>query len=243
MGFWSDLFGGPDRSEVTLAGNASTLAQEMNSAFQTQFANQGQILQNLNAQLSPVANLGVSQFGFSPEELNALNTQAINTTAAAARNAQQRSANLLAGQGQGGTSGLTSGIAQQIQGAEAIGAQNQLSSELLGITAKGYETGRENFFKATEGERALAGLYNPSAYASEALTSNQQALADAQKIRQERQAAAFAPISLGMKALETGLTFGAGGLANLDTAGTSSFGEQVGNFFGGGMNALSGGGE
>src|ERR1700676_4802870 len=126
MGFWSDIFGGPSSAEQSIATNEQSLGQTLGDAFHEQFGQQEGVLGNLNQQLTPIANLGPSQQGFSPQELAAMNSAAINNAGAAARNAQQQTGAILAGEGGGGTSGLTSGIEAQIRGSEASAAANEL---------------------------------------------------------------------------------------------------------------------
>jgi hypothetical protein len=241
MSFFSDLFGGPSSQQQGLANNESNLAGQMSNAFTQQFGAQSAVLTNLNNQLTPIANLGPNQQGYSPQELAAMNTQAINNSGAAARNAQQSVAGTLAGQGGGGGNGLVSGIQQQIQGTIASSAANNLASTENQITQQNYNVGRQNFENAVSGEQNLARAYNPEAFGSLASSTNQSALQDANQITQEKQAAAFAPIGLALKgagAIAGGMM---GGLNNLDTTGSSSGGEQVGNFFSGAFNSLAGG--
>jgi hypothetical protein len=241
MGFFSDLFGGPSSQEKNLASRESNLAATMNQDFNQRFAGQSQVLQNLTGQLTPIAELGPNQQGFSAPELAAMNTQAINASAAATRNAQQTVGATLAGRGGGGGSGLVSGIDAQIRGSIASAGANELAGAQNEITQRNYETGRKNFWSATAGEDALAKAYNPAEYGSMASSTTQLALGDEQKIQAEKRAAAFAPLSLGMKALGGVASFATGGLSNLGGAGSgSSFGENVGNFFSGGFNALAG---
>src|SRR6266576_496743 len=242
MGFFSDLFGGPSGEEKRLTAESSNLATMMRNTFSQQLGDQKGILDRLNQQLAPIANLGPNQQGFSPQELAAMNTQAINTAGAASRNAQQAVASTLAGQGGGGTSGLGSGIQQQIQGTVASSAANELAAAQNAITQRDYETGRQNFWQSTAGERSLASAYNPEAFASLASSTGQTALTNARTLQNEKQAAAFAPIGLAMKVGGSLLGGISGGLGNLDTAGTSSFGEQLGNFGSGAFNSLAGNG-
>jgi hypothetical protein len=237
MSFFSDLFGGPSSQQQGLANNESSLAGQMSNAFTQQFGAQSSILQNLNNQLTPVANLGPNQQGYSPQELAAMNTQAINNSGAAARNAQQSVAGTLAGQGGGGGNGLVSGIQQQIQGTIASSAANNLASTQNQITQQNYNVGRQNFENAVSGEQNLARAYNPEAFGNLASSTNQSALQDANQIAQEKQAAAFAPLSLAAKLGGDVLT---GGMGNLSS--DSSFGENVGNFFTGAIGNLAGNG-
>jgi len=234
MGFFTDLFGGPSRQQEQLASQQSSLAATLASNYGERFGQQSQIFQNLTNQLTPIANLGPSQQGFSPQELAALNTQAINASGAAARNAAQATGSVLAGQGGGGTSGLVSGIEAQIRGTEASAAANQLASAQNEIVQRNYETGRSNFWNATAGEHNLATAEAPQQYGSLAESTTQSALADENQIQKEKQAAAFAPIGLALKGVGAVM----GGFGNLDTTGSSSLGEQVGNFGVGAMNSL-----
>jgi hypothetical protein len=103
-----NMFGncGPSSAESISQGAEQSLAQEMQSNYATRFADQQQVLDRLNQSLSPIVAAGPNQQGFSPKELANLNTQAINTTGAAARNATQAAQTSLAGCGGGGDSGL-----------------------------------------------------------------------------------------------------------------------------------------
>lgn len=209
MGFFSAIFGGPSQEEKRLAGNQSILATQMSQAFQKQFADQGQILKNLTNQLTPIANLGPNQQGFSPQELAAMNTQAINSSGAAARNAQQRVAGTLAGQGAGmfagegggSSSGLVSGIQQQIQGTIASNSANQLADAQNQITQANYETGRKNFWDSTTGEQTLAHQYNPAQFGDLASGANQLALKNEGQIQAEKRQAINSAVGLGLGVL------------------------------------------
>jgi hypothetical protein len=246
MGFFSSLFGGPSAQQQQLAANESNLATQMSQAFQSQLSDQKGVMDRLNQQLTPIANLGPNQQGYSPQELAAMNSQAINNAGAASRNAQQMVGNTLAGQGGGGSSGLVSGIQQQIRGTIASAGANQLANAQNLITEQNYATGRQNFESAVSGEHALAGLYNPEQFGNLASGTNQQALQDANQITQEKQAAAFAPLALGAKLIGGGLTGAMGGFGSLGMGDPAlsgvpqSFGDKIGNFFGGAETALSG---
>src|ERR1700676_3914805 len=98
MGFWSDIFGGPSSAEQGIATNEQSLGQSLGDAFHEQFGQQEGVLGNLNQQLTPIANLGPNQQGFSAQELAAINSAAINSAGAAARNAAQSTGGVLAGE-------------------------------------------------------------------------------------------------------------------------------------------------
>ncbi len=229
---------GPSTAVQNDAQQAQSFSNLLTSNYQQQFAQQSSILNALNASLSPIVAAGPNQQGFSAAELADLNTKAINATGAASRNAQQVAANAAAGQNN--TSGLTSGVQKQIQGAIASQQAGNLANQQSNIQLQNYETGRQNYFNAVSGERALAGEYNPTGYASLTNQAEQQAFNQNHTVEEENNQMS-ADIIGGITSLAGGAaTFGLGGIGNLDRTGGSSFGEQVGNFFSGGANALKG---
>ncbi len=88
--------------------------------------------------------------------------------------------------GGGGTSGLQSGIQQQIAGTIASNSENQLSSQLEQNAITSAEQGRENFWKATAGENALGNEQNPEAFGQEAAAANKDAFGLASTINSEK---------------------------------------------------------
>lgn len=242
MGFWSDIFGGGSSTqEQNLANSQANFAQTMQNSFSQQFGAQSGIMKNLNQQLTPVANLGPNQQGFSSAELSAMNSAAINNAGAAARNAQQSTGAVLAGQGGGGGSGLVSGIEAQIRGSEASAAANELAGAQNQIVQNNYVTGRQNFWQATAGENALAKDYNPEAFASEATTANNQAFNQADKIQQEKGSVLGdigKIVGLGGSLIGGALT---GGVSNVLAGGANAGSETGGGaeqFFSGAVDAL-----
>jgi len=194
--------------------------------------------------LSPIVEAGPSQQGFSPEELAAKNTEALNTTGANYANAARAVQGKLSGRGS--DSGLASGIDQQIQGVLAGEAAGELSREQLSITDQNYAVGRRNFENAISGESALAKTYDPTAYSSQATNTLNTAF-DESKVIQQQQSAKEKAIAGGITSLATdALTFGmgglgAGGLGDPALSGVpQSFGDKAGNFLSGGLSALSG---
>lgn len=146
------------------------------------------VLGGINKSLSPILAAGPSQMGFNPQLTAALNTQAINTAGATARNLRQSAANFGAGEGGGGTSGLTSGVTRQLQQAGAISAENQLAGAQEGITEKSAELGNQNYWRSLGGEQALAGEYSPNAAQQGAIGENQASFGEASQITTENNA-------------------------------------------------------
>jgi hypothetical protein len=205
------------------------------SHFGERFGQQSQILQNLSGMLTPIAEGGPSQQGFSGEELAALNTQASEGVGRNYEKASVALQNTLAARG-GGNEYLPAGSAASLKGTLASAAADQLSSEQLGITRANYGQGHQNWQQATAGLQALADQFDPTGYSSGAQSGYQSAFGMAHTINQEQSqkeaAIAGGILSAGMDAA----TFGLGGIANLGAG--ESFGEGVGDFFKGGLDAL-----
>jgi hypothetical protein len=230
---------GPSGAEKSISGQTAAFGSTLQNDFNVRLKGQSDILDSINRALSPIVDAGESQQGFSPEELAAKNTEALNSTGANYSNAARAVQGQLAGRG--GDSGLESGIDQQIRGTLAGEAAGELSKEQLGITDENFATGRKNFLNALSGESVLAKEFDPAQYSSQTTSTLDSAFSESETI-QKQQAAKEKAIAGGVASLAMGAaTFGAGGFGNLDTAGTSSIGEQFGNFAKGGLGALSGG--
>jgi hypothetical protein len=219
---------GPSQSEENLQQSETGFMNELYGNYQTNFAEQQQVLQHLNGVLSPIIQAGPNQTGFSPEETAALNTQAIDTTGAAAANAERSIANETAGRSDSGNTAIAGNTAALEAGAGSA-AEGQLSSEELGITEANYATGRSNFNNAVGAEEGVSGQFNPVATGGLANSANQNAFGEANQINQQ-QNQEEADIAGGITSLATGAI---GGFENLDTTGGSSGTEQLQNFFGG----------
>src|SRR5665213_1260582 len=187
MGFFSDLFGGPTQQQKDLSNSQATLAQTFASNYGQRFGQQSQEFNALQGQLNPIAALGPSQMGWSPQLASAVSTQNINAAGAAARNAAQATGSVLAGRGGGGAgSGLTSGIEAQIRGSEASAAEGQLSASQLQATEANAAQGNQNWARATAGEQALASAEDAGQFGGLAQQGGQLALQDANQIQQEK---------------------------------------------------------
>jgi hypothetical protein len=176
---------GPSSQEQQLEAQQASMAQLLQQDYTSRFAQQTEALKNLNTALSPMIAAGPNQQGFSPAELAARTTNAIDTTAGNFRNAKQEAQTTLAGQGGGGTSGLASGIDKQIEGSIASEGAGQLSQEENEIARENYATGRQNFWQAETGGMALSGQYNPLGFSSAESGANTGAFQEAETINQQ----------------------------------------------------------
>ncbi len=175
---------GSSAAESGAQASEASFSQLLQQQAEANFGAQSQVLQNINQILTPIAEAGPSQTGFSPQELAALNTQAIDTTAAGAAAAQEKLNTQEAGRG-GDTANPASGTAQALSAQLASGAENQLSQEELGITQANYAQGNKNFQQALTGLGGEAEELAPSSVANVANTGNQAAFGEASQINQQ----------------------------------------------------------
>jgi len=179
---------GPSGDEKSLQASSEGFASTLQKNYGELFKGMSDVLGSISKTFTPIVAAGPSQRGFSPEESAALQTQAVTSSAAAARNAEQAARSFGAGQGGGGTSGLTSGIQQQIEaGIASQGAQAE-ASKLGQIEAADWQTGRENYWKAAGGLQALGTQYAGAASGAQggAINENAQAFGQADTIQQQQ---------------------------------------------------------
>jgi hypothetical protein len=174
---------GPSTQQESEAGQAQQFGQTLQSNYNTNFANQGAILGNLTNILSPIAQAGPDQQGFSAGEKAALNTAAIDTTGANYNNAARATQGQLAGRGTPG--GPQSGVDQQIESSIASQAAGTLSTEQNQIQQANYATGRQSFNNAVTGLGGVAAAYNSNATAQVANTAGQNAFGEATEVQNE----------------------------------------------------------
>lgn len=243
----ADCFGGATGEERGLEAQTSSLSKSLESSYKQAFADQGNALTQLQSEISQIRS-GQTGPGFGAAELAARTGQIVSQAGANARNVEQAEANLSAGQifgGQQDTSGLAraSAIRQQLTGEAQSAAETQKANALENLTAQNYAQGRVNAIQTAGGLEALSGAYGGRSgqSLSGSLSAESTAFSQENEIRKQEAARSQAIMGTIEKGLTTAATFGAGGMGNLDTQGTSSFGEQIGNFFSGGMDALSGG--
>jgi hypothetical protein len=219
---------GPSGQEKSLEKEEASFDQTLQTDYSQTFAQNQQILSNLNSVLQPIVNAGPNQQGFSPEELSTLNTQATEGNAQGYNQAVEAAAQQENTQG-GGTTLLPSGVNAQINAGIASAAEGNLANEKLGITQANYAQGQQNWETALSGEESVAAGEAPLGYASATTSANSAAFNEANIIGQENNQE-FGQIVGGIAGIGGAVL---GGLGNLDTTGGSTGGEQVMNFLSG----------
>jgi hypothetical protein len=150
--------------------------------FNKIFSGNTNILTNVVNSLNTIMGGGVGQFGYTPQETAALRGEAMASTAAATRRAAGVAGEQLAGIGGGGQV-LPSGSREAILGDIAEKGAQAGAAAQQDITAKGYETGRQNYFQSEKDIAAAPGqLENP------ATQMGSQALAGTEALGQQGEA-------------------------------------------------------
>lgn len=242
MGFWSDFAGKPGEGTQQSMGAEQNLANMMQSDFQQQYQNQQGVLSSLRSSFAPTLAAGPSQMGYSPQLTAALNTQAINATGAASRNAQQFAAtNSPAFQG---NTGLESGVQQQIRGSIASAQAQNLANEQIGVTEASAKQGNENYWKAASGMSALGSQYDPSNMGKLAQGANETVYGQqhSQDLTRQKFASGIVNmgVGIGMDALTGGIAGGGMGALKGVLSGVQKFGPG-GSGSGGGSDGGDGG--
>ena len=153
---------GASSQQKNAYAKTQALSDTLTGDFNKVFAGNQNILTNLVTSLKPIVAAGVGQFGYTPQETEALRSEAKASTAAATRQAQGIASEQLAGVG-GGNQVLPSGAKESVLGDIAEKGAQAGAAAQQGITTSGYEQGRQNYFKA-EGDLASAPgqLENPA---------------------------------------------------------------------------------
>ena len=187
--YWAEpemLACGASSAEKAAANQQASFAQMLYNNYSTYFGQQSSILSDIKDTMEPVLEAGPNQTGFSSAENAALNTEAIDTNAAAAERAGGAVNAELAGRGD--NSGLESGVDKQIQAGIKSKAAGSLASEQNEITEENYATGRQNFEEANNTLLNTAGQFNPSSIASEFNTGSENEFNEQSKINTENNA-------------------------------------------------------
>jgi hypothetical protein len=171
---------GASKQQESLASQGQALSQAMSSDFNTTYAHQANVLEDLTKSLSPIIAAGPSQPGLSPQAEAAQTTQALDTSGAEAANLKRAVGNSFAGRGGGSSSGLISGIEVQAQEQAAAQSENQLASTLNTNTWNNYKLGNENWKTALGASEGVAGLENPAAIGGTAVGAGSSAYQEAE---------------------------------------------------------------
>ena len=175
---------GASSAQTQLQDEQTQFYQEAMNESQQTFSEQQGIITQLENVYSPILAKGPNQMGYSDEELNNLNAQAVDGTAQNYSQAAKAVNEQLAAEGGGNIPGTTG---SQIQMKEETGAASaqQESSEENQILQSGYQQGYNEFTQATTALADASGQLSPATYENAATGAGSAASTTANQIAQE----------------------------------------------------------
>lgn len=175
---------GATSAQTTLQDEQMQELQQYDAMMQQQYANQQAIYKQVNSVLQPIIAKGPSQEGFSTDEKNVLNAQAVEGTAENYSEASRALNEKLAAAG-GGNIPVTTGQGTELQAEMAASAAQTESSEETGVKEADYQQGYSEFENAENGELAIAAGDNPLGWAGATTTAGEAAGTTASQIAAE----------------------------------------------------------
>ena len=177
---------GPSAAQQQLSAEQNQFYTNLNNSYATTYAGQQNILNSLTAEFQPILAAGPNQEGFSAQEETALNTQAAESTAAGAQEAQVALGNKEAAQG--GGAAIPSGAQEELSANIDTSAGNEEAALRTQITEADYQQGLTNFNEAAGVLGNTAALENPTGVAGAATSAGSAAETTANQIAQEETA-------------------------------------------------------
>lgn len=178
------MCGGPTQAQQQLQAEQADFYKQATEQQAQVYAEDQQILQAMEGIYEPILQKGPNQEGFSTEELNSLNTEAVEGTAQNYAGAAKAVNENLAAEG-GGTVSLPSGGATQLKAEVAAAAAGQESSEENQIKQADYAQGYSEWQDAARGLATEQGFINPVAYSGAATNAGAAEGVTANEIAQE----------------------------------------------------------
>ncbi len=216
-------------AEANQAAQAS-FYNELTNSFSQEFGAQSAITNALTSAYEPILKGGPNQYGFSPGEQSALSSQALQGSSAAAQQAEQATGSELAAHD---STGLPSGVADELRSQIGDVAAQDNANEQLGIKQAGYQQGYNEFNHAAQVLAGTASLENPSSYARDAVGAGQSDTAAIKEVQQANTSPWLSVLggALGMGAsLLTGGVLGGGSGGSGGGAASSGGGSGTGQW-------------
>ena len=169
---------GPTAGQSGALTTDQNFSKTLGAAYNQVFSENQGLMQNLTGNLQGIINAGPSQQGFSPQELAAQNSQAINAAAASNQKVQQE-IGVNAAKGTANP-GVESGITQAERSSAATTVDTNLSNTAANITNADYTTGRQNYFSAVGAQEAAPGAFENPANQAGSVASGANQVTDTQ---------------------------------------------------------------
>jgi hypothetical protein len=175
------MCGGSSSTQNQINQQQLQFYQNLNSQYNTVFGQNQAITGALTSAFTPILNAGPGQQGYSPDELQALNTSATENIGQNYAQAQKATAQILAARG-GGNDLLPSSVDANILAQNTNMAAAQRASAQNQITQSSYNQGNQNWLTAANVLGSTAGLLNPTSYAAQATGAGTAAASEANSI-------------------------------------------------------------
>lgn len=222
---------GPSSALKAVNQSIQDFATTVKSEAGDVFAGASSVFNKIMSSVTGIVAGGPSQYGYSAGEQSAKTAAAVQAGAAEARNLKGAAASQVGAIG-GGNVATPAGMQQETtMSAEQKAASDTAAAENQ-ITQGGFETGRENYENAINTMEKAPDVFNASTAANKNVTAAQtEAETSQQNIDTQSNWAMNDVMKLGATAISGATGALTGGIGNLDDTGSSSTGEQVGNFF------------
>lgn len=162
---------GPTAGQKSALETDQAFSKTLGSSYNEVFSENQDLMKGLTTGLSGIIQAGPSQQGFTPQQLAAENSQAINAGAASNQKIQQEIG--LNGAKGSANPGVESGVEQAERSAAATSVDQNLNNTEANITQKNYDTGRQNYWSAVGAQEAAPGAFeNPATSVANAATGS-----------------------------------------------------------------------
>lgn len=171
---------GPSSAMKQINQNIQAFSTKVTDEAGTIFGDANSVFNDIKNAMSGIVRGGPSQAGFSQAELSARNAAAVQAGGAEARNLRGAAAAATGAIG-GGNIVAPAGATQQMVMSANQRAAADTAAELNKIQTENFETGRENFFKASAAEEAAPGVFSTTNQANEVAQAGQKQAQQSQK--------------------------------------------------------------
>lgn len=171
---------GPSSALKAINTQIKTFTNQVTSEAGQIFGDASTVFNNIVGSLQGIVNGGPSQEGYSAAELSAKNAAAVNAGATEARNLKAAAGSAVGAIGGGNTVTSSGGTQATMFAANQKAAEDTANAENA-IVQGNFETGRDNFFKAVQGEEAAPGVFSSSNQANEVASGSQKTEMESQQ--------------------------------------------------------------
>jgi len=174
---------GPSSEQLQLQQEQIDFYQQGMKQSQETFAQQQELLKQMESVYGPILAKGPEQEGFTGQEKEALQAESIEGTARNYTHASQALGEKLAAEG--GDNPLLSGSEASLEAGVAESAAGEQSREQTQIIEADYAQGAKNFEEATAAIETASGQLNPVAFENAATSAGSSAETTAKDINAE----------------------------------------------------------